>query len=244
MAVRFIKLKDAIVLRAIERGDSDIAIHLIDKKGTKLYCVAKNAKKSVKRYGSSLDVLVIFDGVMRISERGAYLEEIWNAKAIRFHDYRASLCALYAVDLIDIVFRERQRDIQLRRLLLKFIEYLHKHTPDRLTLIIFELVTGSICGFWSRKAICSNCGKKAELFDTRNSEFVCRYCKRDDSFYRPLSNTIQKYIGRGGFKEALENPSNLSETDKQLLIDIAGCVLRNMLGYIPARRSFILELVK
>ena len=52
-------ITDAILLRKIEYGDHDFIISFLTKSKGKISVIAKNAKKSVKRFSGALDLFFV-----------------------------------------------------------------------------------------------------------------------------------------------------------------------------------------
>jgi DNA repair protein RecO (recombination protein O) len=200
----------AIVLRAMDFGESDLIVHFFTREFGRVRGVAKGAKRSLKRFVGSLDFLVYID-LRFFEKKTADLVRV-EAAALRsqFPGIRADLDKLAQASLLaEIVTfgtgeRETHRplfDALLRGLAL--IDHLPAWEPAGPG--IGRMLEGrvlSLMGFEPGVWGCVRCGKKLDAirrpaFCVAQGGVVCERCGASERNLIPVEPATLKLLAQG-----------------------------------------------
>ena len=182
---------DAILLRKIEYGDYDLIISFFTQAKGKLTVIAKNAKKSVKRFSGAMDLFSVNqiqcvmpkkkkDGLIILSRA-----DLENGFAGIRYDVLKTAYASFWVELIYFWAEEGKPDERLYYLLLFSLEKLSEGALEKsVASLLFQIRFMHISGFSPRLDTCDHCGtlldrmaQKKIWFDFQDGRIVCRHCE-------------------------------------------------------------------
>lgn len=182
---------DAILLRKIEYGDHDLIISFLTKDCGKLSVIAKNAKKSVRRFTGALDLFSINhiqcarpkkkkDAMVHLAK--AHLEN--GLGNIRYDVFKTAY-ASYWVEMVYSWLEEEKPQEQLFDLLRFSLDMLDKGTIEKSVLsLLFQIRFMHISGFSPRIDNCEDCGKTLDRidqqkvwFDFSQGRLICPDCR-------------------------------------------------------------------
>jgi DNA repair protein RecO (recombination protein O) len=178
---------EALVLRYVEFGESDLIIHLLVPEVGKLAVIAKGARRSVKRFPGSLDLFNHVRVQVDRRRRGS-LARLDQAKLIepftglRVESTRFAL-ACYLIELLDRMTPEdgvRAEMHQLFRFALGALQALTERTPDERFRILLQLRALDALGLRPEFARCVRCtaalATDAVDFSVPEGGVVCDSC--------------------------------------------------------------------
>jgi DNA repair protein RecO (recombination protein O) len=162
----------ALILRAVDVGESDRIVHLLVPEHGRVTAVAKGARRSTKRFSGTLDLF----NHLRVSlhrRRGSAIGRLEQAVLVRhFAPLRSDAArfalACYLLELLDRLAPEggARRDMQrLFRFALESFEAISTHRPDVALRTILELRALDALGVRPELRRCVGCGR--ELADER-----------------------------------------------------------------------------
>jgi DNA repair protein RecO (recombination protein O) len=182
---------DAILLRRIEYGDHDFIITFMTRDKGKITVMAKNAKKSVKRFSGSLD-LFSFNHIqcrMPKKNKDALLtlvqSDLENGFAnIRYDVYKTAY-ASYWTEMVNLWLEEGKAQPDVYDLLLFSFDMLNRsEMPKEVLSLLFQIRFMSISGFSPTIERCGIChvhlddiSEKMLRFDFREGKIVCPKCR-------------------------------------------------------------------
>ncbi len=155
---------EAIVLAARDYGESDKIITLFTREHGKIGGMARNAKKSRKRFGGSLEIFARLSLQIVLKEGLSRLE---SADLITvFPHIREDLAKIgyggYACELVDRMLPEAQPSARLYRLLVSYLEYLDANPAVADDRRFFEVNLLNILGYRIPLENCQQCGDEIE----------------------------------------------------------------------------------
>ena len=162
----------ALILRAVDVGESDRIVHLLVPDHGRVTAVAKGARRSTKRFSGTLDLF----NHLRVSlhrRRGSAIGRLDQAVLVRHYaplrcDSARFALACYLLELLDRLAPEGgvRRDMQrLFRFALDSFEAISTHHPDVALRTILELRALDALGVRPELRRCVGCGR--ELTDER-----------------------------------------------------------------------------
>jgi len=178
----------AILLRAVDYGESDRIVHLLTPETGRLTAIAKGARRSVKRFPGTLDLFnhlrIEIDRRRRASL--AYLEQATLLSpflALRAVPARYAL-ASYLIELLDRMAPEDGARPDTRRIFdfaLSALRALQGLVPDSRLRILFELRALEALGLRPELRRCVRCGGDCEGagtidFHVADGGVVCETC--------------------------------------------------------------------
>lgn len=213
---------DAILLRKIEYGDHDFIISFLTKSKGKISVIAKNAKKSVKRFSGALDLFFVNqihctfpkkkkNGLIILSQ--AELENGFTN--IRYDVFKTAYASFW-VELIHFWLEEDKVQSDLYDLLLFSLDALNTGTISKEVLsLLFQIRFMSISGFSPNIENCDICKtpvdaieQKTIRFDFNEGRIICQNCVKTRSKYGMT-------ISKGTLKQLFWiNNSNISRADR------------------------------
>jgi DNA repair protein RecO (recombination protein O) len=196
-------------LRKIEYGDHDYIITFLTRSQGKIAVIAKNAKKSVKRFSGALDLFSVNHIHCTYPKRNkAGLTILAHTDLSRpFANIRYSVLktayASYWVELIYLWLEEGKGQPELYDLLFFSLKMLDD--SDILTQVIsilFQIRFMSISGFTPSMACCENCGTRVDQirgngirFDFQEGRVVCPDClSRGSGHFMKVSKGTLKQL--------------------------------------------------
>ena len=206
----------AILLRRIDHGDYDLILTVMTRDYGKLSLIAKNAKKSIKRFSGVLELFSAIDIVGR-KGRGK-LPVLMEASLVHPYtgirsDILRTAYASYFAEVVNIWVQEGKPQEKLYSLL----EYAF-HLLDRGVLsgeelsIIFQMRFLALSGLSPNLAECGNCRISLERFggnriyiDYSKGGILCQNCTTSFQEQRQLSpGTIKQllWVDSGDLKKA------------------------------------------
>ena len=190
-------ITDAILLRKIEYGDHDFIISFLTESKGKISVIAKNAKKSVKRFSGALDLFFdnhiqcTFpkknkDGLIILSQA-----QIKNGFTNIRYDVFKTAYASFWVELIHFWLEEDKTQSDLYDLLLFSLDALNTGLISKKVLnLIFQIRFMSISGFSPNIENCDICKTSVDSIEQKNIRFdfkegriICQNCAEQRSKY-------------------------------------------------------------
>lgn len=188
---------DAILLRKIEYGDHDFIISFLTKSNGKISVIAKNAKKSIKRFSGALDLFSVNhihctypkknkDALTILSQ--ADLEN--GFASIRFDVFKTAYASFW-VELIHSWLEKDKHQPDLYDLLLFSLDALNAGTLSKDVLsLLFQIRFMSISGFSPNIETCDSCKTPVDFilqkkirFDFQEGRIICENCLANRSKY-------------------------------------------------------------
>ncbi len=176
---------EAFVLRAYPLGESDRIVTFLTRDAGKVRGVAKGARRSRRRFGSSLELLSrvrlsYFErerrDLMRID--GADLLESFYR--LQEDPERGATLACFA-EITDAFAREQQEDEALFRLLHAILRAVRDGLNLDLAMRYFEIWTLRLHGVLPSLVTCASCGSELTArggrYDRREAVIVCNRCR-------------------------------------------------------------------
>lgn len=152
----------AILLRAINYGESDRVVTLLGRTTGRLSALARGARKSQKRFGGGLDLCAIGEAGLR-ERNGAELLtlerfDLQQSYASFASDLARMAHAAYAAELVSKLCAPRQAEVEVYDWLYGFLGALDRDGAGAERLRVFELGLLARLGFGPMVATCAVCG--------------------------------------------------------------------------------------
>ena len=188
---------DAILLRKIEYGDHDFIITFMTRDKGKITVMAKNAKKSVKRFSGSLDLFSFNHIQCRYPKKNKdamitlVQTELENGFAnIRYDVYKTAY-ASYWMEMVHLWLEEGKAQPDVYHLLLFSLDMLDRSDMSIEVLsLLFQIRFMSMSGFTPGIERCGTCRvhldhipEKRLRFDFKEGNIVCPRCRVNGSGY-------------------------------------------------------------
>lgn len=215
----------AIILRRIEYGDYDYILTFMTPSHGKISAIAKNAKKSVKRFSGVLELFYNLDIVVRQGRKVSFLEEasiensfpgirsdiiktayasFWNEIVVQWLEENSAQKQIY--DLLDYALNELDQGMR---------------EPEEIS-IIFQMKFLDIVGFSPELKKCGECDTAIEMvaatrffFDIKNGWLICDKCRRMVIKIRPVQLVP---LSKGTIKQLLWLQNNDAAQIKRIKI--------------------------
>ncbi|MBU8848771.1 MAG: DNA repair protein RecO [Desulfobacterales bacterium] len=220
---------DAILLRKIEYGDHDFIISFLTKSKGKISVIAKNAKKSIKRFSGALDLFSVNhiqctfpkkkkDGLIILSQA-----DLENGFANIRYDIFKTAYASFWVELTHFWLEEDKVQSRLYNLLLFSLDALNAGTLSKEVLsLLFQIRFMSISGFSPNIENCDICKTPIDLIEQKNIRFdfkegriICQNCVKRKSKYGMT-------VSKGTLKQLFWiNNSDISRADRMKFSNFA-----------------------
>ncbi len=215
-------LTNAILLRKIEYSDHDFIISFLTESKGKISVIAKNAKKSIKRFSGALDLFSVNhiqctypkkkkDGMTILSHA-----DLENGFANIRYDVFKTAYASYWAEVMHYWLEENKQQSGLYHLLLFSLDALNKgNLTKEVISLFFQIRFMSLSGFFPNIENCEQCktpvdkiNQKKVWFDFQEGRIVCKNC----------INKISKYgllVTKGTLKQInWINTSDISRADR------------------------------
>lgn len=196
----------ATVLRTIDYGDGDKIVTLFSSGYGKIVTIAKGAKKSLKRFGGTLELFSLVDVVWSRGGRKGLpiLKEATIIKA--FNRIRTDILktayACYWSELIYKWMEEGQKHYPSFELLTQALSCLDKdEIDDDFLSILFQAKFLAFCGFSPSLERCSVCQKPLDAFSEKSIAFsfkkggvICLGCLGKEGDITLSKGTIKQLL--------------------------------------------------
>ena len=200
---------DAILLRKIEYGDHDFIISFLTRSKGKISVIAKNAKKSVKRFTGALDLFSVNqihcaypkkknNGLMILSQ--ADLENGFGN--IRYDVFKTAYAGFW-VELTHFWLEEGKPQPELFDLLFFSLDMLNSGIiSGEVIHLLFQIRFMALSGFEPNIEYCGCCKTPLDmieqnkvLFDFKEGRIICQNCiKRESRHGRAVSKGTLKQL--------------------------------------------------
>jgi DNA repair protein RecO (recombination protein O) len=190
----------AIVLRAIATGEADRVVTLLGRSTGRISAMARNARKSTKRFGGGLGLGATGEATLR-ERPGAELVSFENFEVVRGRhhlgaDLGCTAQAGYAAELCEQLCPPRQVDPGIYDWLEGFLDALDDRGPSAPRLRAFELGLLQRLGFGSDFASCVGCGRRdlageAVRLEPDRGGITCAGCARRGT---PLAPVVRQAL--------------------------------------------------
>ncbi len=216
MAADVVQL-EALVLKTVPYGESDLVVHLFTRGRGKLAAFAHGARKSSKRFGGGLEPFGLLEAELSF-RHGRSLADLKRVALTESHpalreDLGRLAHAGYATELVRELVREGEPHDALFELLVEMYRLLASRSPTALLLRAFELEALREAGFQPVLDACARCGREVEgagLFDAEHGGVACRTCAT--SVALPLEGTalrLLRALQAGGLRAGLADETHL-----------------------------------
>jgi DNA repair protein RecO (recombination protein O) len=197
----------AIILRAINYGESDRVVTLIGRNTGRLSALARGARKSQKRFGGGLGLCSVGEAGLR-ERHGAELLtlerfDVQESYASFATDVARMAHAAYVAELVSKLCAPRQVEPEVYDLLLAFLGALDRHGASAERLRVFELGLLARLGFGPMLETCAVCGgarfpvaaaeEVAYRWDPERGGAVCSACGKRG---RPIRTVVRQALAR------------------------------------------------
>ncbi len=172
---------EAIVLSAMDYGESDRIVTLMGRECGKVRVIARHGKTSRKRFSGALEVFA------RLQVRLALKEGLSSLRGVDimtvFPGIRRELAKIaqagYACEVVDRLLPDALANPRLYRLLLSYLEHLDSSPAISDDLRFFQVNLLNILGYRPSLRSCSHCGTALEgdAFFSTSGELLCAACR-------------------------------------------------------------------
>ena len=152
----------AVVLRAVDYGESDRVVTLLTRERGKVSAFARGARASRRRFGGALEPFTLVAAEAR-ERAGSDLLGLDSVSVLRAHgairgDLARIACAGYAVELARELVRDHEPHEELLALLVDYLGALDAGPARPAALRAFELGALRAAGLMPRLDACASCG--------------------------------------------------------------------------------------
>jgi DNA repair protein RecO (recombination protein O) len=245
---------EALVLRAVDFGESDRVVHLLTPETGRIAAIAKGARRSVKRFPGTLDFFNQLEVQLERGRGGAQLARLEHARLLRaFHGLREHparfALGCYVLELLDRLAPEggRRGDLAaLYRFALEAIAAIDTLTPDARLRVLVELRLLAAVGLRPELSRCVRCGRPLEA---KRAEFwiaeggpLCERCLQPHEQGIPIHlGTLRALEQSLSFPLVNSGRIALGETALREAQAVIGRFLRFHVGVEPRSESFLAE---
>lgn len=204
-----LKESEAIVLRTFPLGEGDRLVSFLDRQSGRLRGVARGARLTKNRFGSTLEVLAYiriwyFERETRELVRINQCELIESFMDVQ-RDYPSSIALALVSEITDSVLGEREAADAQFRLILLTARAIRVHGPSQVVLAYFCLWTARLGGWLGPLDRCTRCGRTMNLETSFHSpgfaELYCSNCR--DDWMKPISKEAL-LVGRAALLGTLD----------------------------------------
>jgi DNA repair protein RecO (recombination protein O) len=181
---------EALVLRAVDYGESDLVVHLLVPADGRLTAIAKGARRSTRRFPGLLDLFNHLRVEVERPRRGS-LARVEHARLIEpflglRRDPRRFALGCYLLELLDRLAPEGGARGDLERLFAfarDALASLERMQPDRRARVLLELRALAALGLRPELRRCVRCGREPSgsgpvSFHVPEGGPICRSCER------------------------------------------------------------------
>lgn len=190
------KTSEAFLLRKIQYGEADYIVSLFTKDFGGIKGLAKNAKKSRKRFGGRLEPFVQFQ--VNFREKPGGVKFIEDSQVIRAFPSLMENIELFAwgsfvLENIDILLPEEEPNGKMFDLVFETLEALDLRKNPLATVLKFQLSALTFAGYKPNLDHCVNCRESVEVdsfFSINKGGVLCYECREDRSNSYVVSRNI------------------------------------------------------
>lgn len=196
-----LKESEAIVLRTYPLGEGDRLVSFLDRQAGRVRGVARGARLTKNRFGSTLEILAYiriwyFERETRELVRINQCELIESFMDVQ-RDYFSAVAMALVSEITDSVLGEREAADAQFRLILLTARAIRTHGPSPAVMAYFCLWTARLSGWLGSLDRCSRCGRalknETAFHSPSHAEIVCADCRED--WMKPISKEALS-IGR------------------------------------------------
>jgi len=231
---------DAIVLRSLAYGESDLIMTFFTAGFGKLKGIAKGARRSKKRFVNALDLFCRSDVVF--SRKGTEGLALIDSCDVREHypgireDLERTLVATYFVDLVDQFSSEGKRDSELFRELQDFLGIVGSGNSSETMIRIFELRLLKRAGYEPVLDHCLACKTQIHtiptlMFSVKEGGIFCAQCApgRSENFKASCGTIRTLLLGKEMDLPKIRQLMVTAKTESESRAILAGFI-RHLLG--------------
>jgi DNA repair protein RecO (recombination protein O) len=191
---------EALVLRTIDFGESDLVVHLLTPSVGRLTAIAKGARRSVKRFSGSLDVLNRVRIEVAPRRRAGAMARLDQARLIHWHPGLRErpgrfVLGCYLAELVDRLAAdgaEPREAAALYGFAVSAMAWVERSEPDARLRVLLELRALDAVGLRPELSQCVRCGREPEAFHVPEGGAVCGACAvRMDGLLRVQRGTLR-----------------------------------------------------
>ena len=181
---------EALLLRKTPYRDADYILSLFTRDLGKISGIAKNARKSMKRFGARLELFVHFR--VRYKDSGKELKLIEDTETIQvfpafIEDIELFTLGSLLLETTDALIPQESPNEEMFDLLIEALTNLNSRKSPLPIVLQFQLRALSISGYEPHLDTCAKCGKTIEgesYFSINGGGAVCYECggERKNSF--------------------------------------------------------------
>ena len=188
-----LKESEAIVLRTFPLGEGDRLVSFLDRQSGRVRGVARGARLTKSRFGSTLEILAYiriwyFERETRELVRINQCELIESFMDVQ-RDYPSAIALALVSEITDSVLGEREAADAQFRLILLTARAIRANGSSQVVLAYFCLWTARLGGWLGPLDRCSRCGRTMNLETAFHSpgfaELYCADCR--DDWMKPIS---------------------------------------------------------
>jgi DNA repair protein RecO (recombination protein O) len=179
------KSSEAFLLRKIEYGEADYILIFFTKDFGKITGLAKNAKRSRKRFGGRLEPFVHLR--VRFRERPGRTKFIEDSETIRvfsalMENIGLFTCGSLILENVHVLLPEEDPNEKMFELLVETLSALDSKKSPLSVILKFQLAALSLSGYEPNFNTCAGCKKVIEedvFFSIQKGGVVCDECKKN-----------------------------------------------------------------
>jgi DNA repair protein RecO (recombination protein O) len=180
-----VKESEAIILRSFPLGEGDRLVSFLDRQHGRVRGVARGARLTKSRFGSTLELLS-YDRIWYFERETKELVRINQCELIESFldvqaDYQAGICLALVSEITEAALSEREPSDAQFRLVLLTARAIRSHGPLSAVLAYFCVWTARLGGWLGPLNRCSICGKlvESEMLYTKpgSPELSCLNCR-------------------------------------------------------------------
>jgi DNA repair protein RecO (recombination protein O) len=180
------KISEAFLIRKIQYGEADYILTLFTKDFGKIRGLAKNAKKSRKRFGGRLEPFVHLR--VRFRERPDGMKFIEDSETTQvflslMEDIGLFTWGSFILENVDILLPEEEPNEKMFELLVQTLSDLDSKKNPLTIILKFQISALSLSGYKPNFDVCTKCGKPIEenaFFSIKKGGVLCNDCKKDE----------------------------------------------------------------
>lgn len=233
---------DAFIIGLMDYRETDRIVSLFTKEHGRINGIARGARKSVKRFGGSLELFARLSVHFTQSDSLVHIRDV-DPRTI-YPGIRTTLAGIahagYACELVSLLAPERQANGRLFRLLSAYFDHLDRAAATASDRHFFEINLLNILGYRPPLDGCAGCGsdllQKGGIWSAGNVERIyCRCCSdRGQRLGGATISLLLESMKCGRFGQILFDGSSIPEAGAFLEAFIASNISRplNSLAFL------------
>lgn len=188
---------NAILLKKIEYGDHDYIISFLTRSRGKISVIAKNAKKSIRRFSAALDLFSVYHVQCTFPKKNkdaltilSHSELEDGLVKIRYDVYKTAIASFW-IEVVYFWLEEEKPTPELYDLLLFSLKALNNDLmPMEVASLLFLIRFMSLSGFSPDFKRCNHCRTHLDDLNYKNVKFdfkegciICHKCEKNQSRY-------------------------------------------------------------